>query len=92
MTQRALKAQIALVETRGARAIILVPQFLPEEPRERAIRREVLDDAAIPYVLAPVRADWRSPLHGHPDPRGSRAIAEVVVDALALSHEASPQP
>jgi len=82
MTQRALKAEIALAEARGARAIVLVPQFLPEEPRERAIRRAVLDDAGIRYVLAPVEPGWRSPLHGHPDARGSRAIAETLAAAL----------
>ena len=82
MTQRALKAQIALVRARGAKPIVLVPQFLPEQPRERAIRHAVLDAAGIPYILAPVAAAWRSPSHGHPTARGSRAIAEVLAVAL----------
>jgi hypothetical protein len=84
MTQRALKAEIALAEARGAQAIVLVPQFLPEEPREAAIRRAVLDEAGIPYVLAPVPASRLMPGNHHPDPQGSRAIAAAVVAALKL--------
>jgi hypothetical protein len=79
MTQRALRAEIALARSRGAQPIVLVPQFLPEDPRERAIRQQVLDAAAIRYLLVPIQPGWRSPGHGHPTTRGSRAIAEALV-------------
>jgi hypothetical protein len=48
MTRAALRASLALARARGARAIVLVPQFLPEEDGEREVRREVLDEATSP--------------------------------------------
>jgi hypothetical protein len=82
MTRAALRASLALARSRGAKAIILVPQYLPESERERAVRRMVLDDGGIPYVLVPLRPEWRSPGHRHPNPRGARALAEAVVRAV----------
>jgi hypothetical protein len=82
MTRRALEAEIALARARGAKPIVLVPQFLPEEPRERAIRHDVLDAAGIPYLLVPIEPAWRNPRDGHPNPRGARVIAEAVAAAL----------
>ncbi|MGZ3266485.1 MAG: hypothetical protein ACXU6Y_12335, partial [Croceibacterium sp.] len=73
---------IALVRARGAKPIVLVPQYLPEDARERAIRHAVLDGAGISYLLVPIQPGWRSPRHNHPTPRGSRAIAEAVAAAL----------
>jgi hypothetical protein len=78
MTRRALQADIALARARGAKPIVLVPQYLPEDPREAAIRREVLDQAGIRYLLVPVRPEWQAPGHKHPTPAGARAIAEAV--------------
>ena len=53
-TQAVLRATIELARSRGASALIVVPQFLPEEPTETAIRRRVLDDAHLPYLLVPL--------------------------------------
>ncbi|MEA3060366.1 MAG: hypothetical protein QOJ94_147 [Sphingomonadales bacterium] len=82
MTRAALARIFALATARGARPLLLVPQFLPESEREREVRRDVLDAAHIPYLLVPVPAEERSPSHGHPDPRGARRIAEAVAAAL----------
>jgi lysophospholipase L1-like esterase len=82
MTRAALARIFALAKARGARPLLLVPQFLPESEREREVRRDVLDSAHIPYLLVPVPANERSPSHGHPDPRGARRIAEAVAAAL----------
>jgi hypothetical protein len=82
MTQRALQAEIALARARGAKPIILVPQYLPEDPREAAIRHDVLDAAGIRYLLVPVRPEWRAPGHNHPTPEGARAIAAAVAAAV----------
>lgn len=84
MTQRALQADIALARARGAKPIVLVPQFLPEDARERAIRHAVLDEAGISYLLVPIQPGWRSPGHNHPTPRGSRALAEAIAAALRV--------
>lgn len=82
MTQTVLKATISLANARGARAIVIVPQYLPEAQVERNIRRNVLDNAGIPYLLVPIPLDQRSPAHGHPKPAGARALAEAVSIAL----------
>ncbi|MEA3035526.1 MAG: hypothetical protein QOH04_1291 [Sphingomonadales bacterium] len=82
MTRAALARIFALGQARGARPLLLVPQFLPESEREREVRRDVLDAAHIHYLLVPLPADERSPSHGHPNPRGARRIAEAVAAAL----------
>lgn len=91
MTRAALRASLALAQARGAKGIILVPQYLPESAQERAVRRMVLDEGRIPYVLVPLRPEWRSPGHGHPNPRGAKALAEAVVGAIGGKPAAQPQ-
>jgi hypothetical protein len=78
-----LRATIALGRARGARVLILVPQFQPEDPSERAIRARVLDSADLPYLLVPLDPRWRLAVDRHPDPRGARAIAVAISRALA---------
>ena len=90
MTRQALSADIALVRARGAKPIVLVPQFLPEEARERAIRHDVLDMAGIDYLLVPIQSGWRRPGDGHPTPRGSRAIAEALAAELDGTRAGEP--
>ena len=73
--------------TGGARhgagvALIVVPQYLPEEPTETAIRRRVLDDAHLPYLLVPLDPAWRLAVDRHPDVRGAHAIAAAIAAAL----------
>lgn len=92
MTQAALRASIAVARARGAEPIILVPQFLPEPARERAVRKMVLDERRIPYLLVPLDPAWRSPGHGHPDPRGARALALAVTKALQSAVTVPPSP
>jgi hypothetical protein len=87
MTQRALQAEIALARARGAKPIVLVPQYLPEDPREAAIRHDVLDSAGIRYLLVPVKPEWRAPGHNHPTPAGARAIAAAVAAAIGSARQ-----
>ena len=84
MTRAVLRASLRLAARRGARALVVVPQFLPEQKQERAVRRAVLDEAGIPYLLVPLRPDMRSPGHGHPNPAGARALALAIAAALDL--------
>lgn len=83
MTRAVLRATIALARSRHARAIILVPQFLPEDPIERKLRTRVLDDAGLPYLLVGLDSRWRLKGDRHPDPRGARAMAQAIAAALA---------
>jgi len=82
-TRAVLRATIALARSRGAPALILVPQFLPEEPGEAAIRHRVLDEAHLPYLLVPLDPSWRLVVDRHPDPRGARVIAAAIARALS---------
>lgn len=89
-TTAVLKGAIALVKKRGARAIILVPQYLPEVKVERDIRRQVLDRAGIPYLLVPVPQQWRSPTHQHPTAAGAAALATAIAEAIEGTGQCQP--
>jgi hypothetical protein len=82
MTQAALREVIALARARGAEPLILVPQFMPEVPRETAVRRMVLDADHIPYLLVKLPADWRIPGDRHPDVRADRFMAAAIAKVL----------
>jgi len=82
-TQEVLEATLALARARGAVPLIVVPEFGPESPNERDLRKRVLDDSRIPYVLVPVDPDDRIEDDGHPDADGARTIAEAIAGALA---------
>ncbi|HYJ51598.1 MAG TPA: hypothetical protein VEW04_00335 [Allosphingosinicella sp.] len=82
MTRAALRASIALVQARGGRALVLVPEYWPEEPAERTVRRRVLDEAHIPYLLVRLDRGWRLRVDRHPNPRGAEAIALALAAAL----------
>jgi hypothetical protein len=81
-TQAMLRAAIALARSRGATALIVVPQFQPEDPTEAAIRRRVLDEAHLRYLLVPLDPAWRLQIDRHPDARGARVIAAAIAGAL----------
>jgi hypothetical protein len=78
MTQAAFQATFELARTHHAQALIVVPEFLPEDPSEREIRREVLDSRHLPYVLVQIDPSWRIPADLHPDPRAANAIAQMI--------------
>jgi lysophospholipase L1-like esterase len=42
----------------------------------------VLEAGGIPYLLVPIRPEWRFPVDRHPTPAGARALAEAVAKAL----------
>jgi hypothetical protein len=96
VTREVLRAGIALARARGAVPLVVVPRFGEEEPRERALRIRILDDAGVPYVEVPLPPAWRVAGDGHPDPRAARAIAAAVAGRLAFfmqrnaAHETPP--
>ena len=82
VTREVLGAIVSLSRSRGATPLIIVPQFGPEEPVERALRGRILDQAALPYAFVDVDAAWRLPWDRHPNPRAARTIAVAVADRL----------
>ena len=82
VTREVLRATCDLARTRGAVPLIVVPQFIPEEPAERALRQRVLDGTNLPVVRVELDRTWRIPGDGHPDPRAAHAIAVAIAARL----------
>jgi hypothetical protein len=75
-----LTETVRQVRARGGEPLILVPRFGPEDPREAALRRAVLD--GLPTLPVELDPSWRQPHDPHPDARGARAIADALVARL----------
>jgi hypothetical protein len=83
-TARATLADtVALARQRGATPLILVPQLRPETPAEAVLRRRVLDEAGLPYLIVRLDPSWLIPHNRHPDARAARAMAAAVAGYLA---------
>ena len=84
-TRSALQAGVALARARGATPLIVCPVFGDGEPMERDLRRRVLDQGALPYLLVRLDPSWRVPGDGHPDAHGARVIAAAIAARLAAA-------
>jgi hypothetical protein len=82
VTQAVLRATADLARAHGAVPLILVPQFAPEEPVERVLRRRILDEAGLPYVWVELDSSWRIPVDQHPDRRAAHAMAVAIAARL----------
>jgi hypothetical protein len=82
VTREVFRATVALAESRGATPLILVPQFGPEDRVEQALRRRILDEPGLPYVLVEIDPAWRVPGDVHPDARAAHLIAAAVAARL----------
>jgi hypothetical protein len=82
VTREVLLATVELARARGAVPLILVPQFAPEEPVERILRRRILDETGLPYVWVELDPSWRVPGDSHPDARAAHAMAVAVAARL----------
>jgi hypothetical protein len=82
VTRAVLRASVDIARARGAVPLIVVPQFGPEEPGERALRCRILDDTGLPYVHVELDPSWRLWWNRHPDARAARAIAVAVAARL----------
>jgi hypothetical protein len=82
VTREVLQATCDLARMRGAVPVIVMPQFMPEEPAEQALRQRVLDGTNLPVVRVELDRTWRIPGDGHPDPRAAHAIAAAIAAQL----------
>jgi hypothetical protein len=82
VTQQVLRATSDLAQAHGAMPLLAVLQFGHEEGPEQALRRRILDDASIPYVLIDIDSSWRLPWDRHPNARAAHAIAAAIVTEL----------
>ena len=77
-TRAVLRATVDLAQARGAVPVIVVPQFLPEDPTEFELRQQILDGGGLPYVWVGLDSKWRLPGDQHPDARAAQAMANAI--------------
>lgn len=82
LTREGLRATAMLARAHGATPMILVPQFGHDDPRDAALRHDILDGTRLPYVFVELDPTWRIPWDRHPDARAARAIAAAVAARL----------
>ena len=81
VTRELLRETVALARARNATPLVVVPQFGPEDPAERALRQRILDDT-IPSVIVTIDDAWRLPWDRHPNARAARTIAAAIAERL----------
>jgi len=82
ITRDVLHATTVLARAHGARPLIVVPQFAPEQPDEEALRHRILDNSDLPILRMELNGTWRIAGDGHPDARAAHAIAEAIAARL----------
>jgi hypothetical protein len=82
VTREVFRATSELARAHGATPLLIVLQFGHEEQPEQMLRRRILDDASIPYVLVEIDSSWRLPWDRHPNARAARAIATAITSEL----------
>ncbi len=83
-TREVLRATVQLAQSRGAGALIVVPQFGVETEAERRLRRQILDDERLPYAFVQMNEAWRLPWDRHPNSRAAHAMAVAIAAHLDL--------
>ncbi len=82
VTREVLRATSELARAHGATPLLVALQFGHEAQPEQMLRRRILDDASIPYVLVEIDSSWRLPWDRHPNARAARAIATAIQNEL----------
>jgi hypothetical protein len=77
-TRAELLATAALARKHGAIALVVDPQFNPETPVERMLRRRILDESGVEYVRVMLDPSWHLKGDLHPDSRAAYAIAMAI--------------
>ena len=80
-TREVLHATVMLARARHAAALVVVPQFGPEDEAQRALRERVLAED-IPQLVVPLDPDWRLPWDRHPNAHAAQVIAAVIAARL----------
>ena len=82
MTRAVLRATRELADSRHAQSLILVPQFSPESLAERELRRRILDETGLDYVLVELDPAWKQHGDPHPDAHAMQVMAAAVAAKL----------
>jgi len=81
-TRAQLLATAALARKRGAIALVVDPQYNPENPVERMLRRRILDESGVEYVRVMLDPSWHLKGDRHPDSRAAYVIAMAIASKL----------
>lgn len=76
------RATSELARAHGAVPLLVVLQFGHEEPAEQALRRRIVDDTGLPYILVEIDSAWRLSWDRHPNARAAHAIAVAIATEL----------
>ena len=82
VTREVFRATSDLARAHGATSLLVVLQFGHEEQPERLLRRRILDDANIPYVLVEIDSSWRLSWDRHPNAQAARVIGAAISSEL----------
>jgi hypothetical protein len=82
VTREVLRATSELARAHGATPLLVALQFGHEAQPEQMLRRRILDNASIPYVLVEIDSSWRLPWDRHPNARAARVIATAIQNEL----------
>ena len=88
VTREVFRATNELARAHGATPLLVVLQFGHEEQAEQMLRRRILDDAGLPYLLIEIDSAWRLPWDRHPNARAARAIANAIAAQLRAQNPA----
>jgi hypothetical protein len=86
-----LTATADLARRHGAIALVVDPQFGPETPIERMLRRRILQESGIEYVRIGLDPSWHLKGDLHPDPRATYVIAQAIAAKLKTGLETARQ-
>ena len=90
VTREVFRATNELARAHGAAPLLVVLQFGQEDQQEQILRRRILDDADLPYLLVEIDSAWRLPWDRHPNARAAHAIAAAVAARLQANQPHSP--
>jgi hypothetical protein len=82
VTQEVLHATSEMARAHGAAPLLVVLQFGHESQPEQMLRRRILDNASIPYILVNIDSSWRLAWDRHPNARAAHAIATAIATEL----------
>jgi hypothetical protein len=82
VTEEVLRAISELARAHGATPLLVVLQFGHEARPEQVLRRRILDDASIPYMLIDIDSSWRLSWDRHPNAPAAHAVAAAIATEL----------
>jgi hypothetical protein len=90
VTREVFRATSELARAHGAVPLLVVLQFGHEEPAEQALRRRIVDDTGLPYILVEIDSAWRLSWDRHPNARAAHAIAVAIATELRRQLSVAP--